>query len=101
MKPSTLAIIETALASDETLPSEETRSILKKLRSASTEQKPRPGTIKDAAKILEVHPVTVRRYAKAGLLTPIRITARKVHYDLNEVEQLAQTGIDNSTLPSM
>lgn len=101
MKPSTLAIIETTLTSDETLSSEETRTILKKLHSALPEHKPRPGTIKDAAKILDVHPVTVRRYAKAGLLTPIRITARKVRYDLNEVEKLAQTGIDLSTVPSM
>ena len=92
MKPSILAIIETALRSDETLSSEETRSILKKLQSDHPKQKPRSGTIKDTAKILELHPVTIRRYAKAGLLTPIRITARKVRYDLGEVERLALTG---------
>ena len=92
MKPTTLAIIETALSSDETVHPEQADSILKRLRAPSSSRKPRPGTIKQAAAILEVHPVTVRRYANAGLLTPIRITARKVRYDLNEVEDLALSG---------
>ena len=91
MKPTTLTIIETALSSDETIHPEQADSIIKKLRTPSS-RKPRPGTIKQAAAILEVHPVTVRRYAQAGLLNPIRITVRKVRYDLNEVEDLALSG---------
>lgn len=92
MKSTTLIIIETALSSDETVRPEQADSILEKIQTSSSSQKPRPGTIKEAAKILEVHPVTVRRYAQAGLLTPIRITCRKVRYDLNEVEELAISG---------
>jgi len=92
MKPTTIAIIETALSSDETIHPEQADSIIKKLRTPKSSRKPRPGTIKQAAAILDVHPVTVRRYAQAGLLTPIRITVRKVRYDLNEVENLALSG---------
>lgn len=92
MKATTSTIIETALLADDTIPPEQAAVILKYINSDSLIPKPRPGTIKQAAEILEVHPVTVRRYAQAGLLTPIRITARKVRYDLNEVEELARTG---------
>jgi len=92
MKPTTLAIIETALSSDDTVHLEQADSILKKLRNPNSNRKPRPGTVKQAAAILEVHPVTVRRYAQAGLLNPIRISARKVRYNLNEVEDLALSG---------
>ena len=92
MKPTTLAIMKSALASDDTVSPEQAETILKNLRTSSQDCKPRPGTIKQAAEILEVHPVTIRRYAQAGLLSPIRITCRKVRYDLNEVEQLAESG---------
>jgi hypothetical protein len=92
MKSTTLAIIETALSSDDTVHPEQAASILKNLRAENSDRKPRPGTIKQAAAILEVHPVTVRRYAQTGLLTPIRITSRKVRYDLNQVEALALRG---------
>jgi hypothetical protein len=92
VKPTTDAIIESVLISDEDVTRDERIAILKYIRSRRVFQKPRPGTIKQAAAILEVHPVTVRRYANAGLLTPIRITARKVRYDLNEVEELALSG---------
>lgn len=77
---------------DDSVHPEQAASILKNLRAANSDRKPRPGTIKQAAAILEVHPVTVRRYAQAGLLTPIRITSRKVRYDLNQVAALALRG---------
>jgi len=92
MKPTTLELIKNVLATDETITSEHARSIVNQLEAQAIVRAARPGTIDEAAKILGVHPVTVRRYAKQGLLTPIRITARNVHYDLNEVEQLAHTG---------
>ena len=59
-------------------------------------ERPRPGTVRQAAEILESHPRTVQRYADAGLLHPIRISPRRVRYDLNEVERLAMNGAPNS-----
>lgn len=92
MKPTTFELIKNVLSTDETILPEDAKLIVKQLRTSNIGEKPRPGTISEAAKILDVHPVTVRRYAQAGLLSPIRITARKVRYDLNEVEELARTG---------
>lgn len=92
MKPTTFELIKNVLAADETIQPEDAKAIEKQLRASTSGKKPRPGTIKEAAKILDVHPVTVRRYAQAGLLTPIRITCRKVRYDLEEVEALAVSG---------
>jgi len=64
------------------------------VKLARGEDKPKPGTIRQAMDILECCDVTIRQYAKRGLLHPIRITPRKVRYDLNEVERLAQRGAD-------
>lgn len=94
MKPTTLELIKNVLAADETILPADAQTIVKQLTASRIGRKVRPGTIKQAAEILKVHPVTVRRYAQAGLITPIRITARKVRYDLNEVEDLANTGSD-------
>lgn len=93
MKQTTIEIIQNVLAADETVMLEELQKIIQFLTMANTVKPPRPGTITEAAKILSVHEATIRRYAKAGLLTPIRITARKVYYDLNEVETLATSGV--------
>lgn len=90
MKPKTLEMIKNLLSMDETVLPEEEMFILDLIGTAK--RKPRPGTIEEAAEILGVHTGTIRRYAKAGLLTPIRITSRKVRYDLNAVEELAHSG---------
>ncbi|VGO13466.1 hypothetical protein PDESU_02023 [Pontiella desulfatans] len=94
MKPATIELIKNVLSTDDTVLPTDAQKVLKQLAAVNGEQKPRPGTIKEAARILDVHPVTVRRYAKAGLLSTIRLSARKVRYNLNEVEHLAQAGID-------
>ena len=54
--------------------------------------KPKPGTIRQAAEILQCNPRTVDRYAEQGLLRKIRISPRRIRYDLNEVERLAMNG---------
>jgi hypothetical protein len=54
--------------------------------------KPRPVGIRDAARVLGCHPKTVQRYVKRQLLHPIRITSRRIRYDMNEVEALATHG---------
>lgn len=62
------------------------------LAAALGADKPRPGTIRQAAEIGACNTRTVQRYADRGLLHPIRITARRVRYDLNEVERLFTRG---------
>jgi hypothetical protein len=52
----------------------------------------RLGTKRDAAAILGLHPESIKRYARNGLLHPIKITARRVRYDLDECERLANYG---------
>jgi len=64
------------------------------LQAAKGKDRPRPGTIREAAEILKSCPRTVERYASRGLLHAIRITPRRVRYDLNEVERLAIAGAD-------
>ncbi len=47
-------------------------------------------TRKQAGKILNLHPLSLKRYDKAGKLHPIRLTARTVRYDRREVLSLLQ-----------
>jgi hypothetical protein len=54
--------------------------------------KARPVGIRDAARVLGCHPKTVQRYVERQLLHPIRITSRRIRYDMNEVEALATRG---------
>jgi len=64
------------------------------LRAAQGTDKRKPGTVKQAAEILQCNPRTVQRYADRGLLTQIRITPRRVRYDLNQVTMLAEMGAE-------
>jgi hypothetical protein len=52
----------------------------------------RTGTIRQAAAIVGCCPRSIERYSRMGLLRQIRITARKVRYDLDECERLATRG---------
>jgi len=72
-----------------TAPPERREAILRAARGAD---RARPGTVRQAAEILQAHPRTVQRYASAGLLHAIRISPRRVRFDLNEVEALATRG---------
>lgn len=80
-------VIEVVLSA----PPERREAILAAARGPDS--RPRPGTIKQAAEILGTCPRTVERYARRGLLTAIRITPRRVRYDLNAVERLAEQGV--------
>ena len=82
----TATLIDTVLQA----PAERRVAILTAARGLNS--RPRPGTIKQAAEILGTCPRTVERYARQGLLSAIRITPRRVRYDLNQVEHLATTG---------
>jgi len=83
----TAQLIDTVLQA----PPERRDAILAAARGAD---KPRPGTIRQAAEILECDPRTVSRYAARGLLRPIRISPRRTRYDLNQVERLATRGAE-------
>lgn len=45
-------------------------------------------TTRETAELLRVSTRTIGRYAKAKLLTPIRLTSRTVRFRANEVKQL-------------
>jgi hypothetical protein len=64
------------------------------LAAALGSDKPRPGTIRQAAEIGGCNTRTIQRYADRELLHPIKITARRVRWDLNEVERLFTHGAD-------
>jgi predicted DNA-binding transcriptional regulator AlpA len=48
-------------------------------------------TVKQVAEILGVHPGSIKRYVKIGLLHPIRITSRMVRYEEEDVLALLQS----------
>ena len=68
--------------------------ILAACRSQSTAVRRRLGTVRQAAEILACHPRTVYRCAARGYLHPIHHSARKVRFDLDEVESFADRGTD-------
>ena len=83
----TASLIDTVLQA----PLERREAILQAARGSD---RPRPGTVKQAAACFQppVCPKTVERYADKGLLTRIRISPRCIRYDLNEVERLSTRG---------
>jgi len=62
------------------------------LAAAKNADRPRPGTVKQAAAILNCNPRTIQRYERAGRLQAIRISSRMIRYDLRQVERLAEQG---------
>jgi hypothetical protein len=86
-----IPIILAALESDPTATPEERRRILAALRPTQA-GRVKTITTAAAAEILDTHICTVRRWGKQGLLTPIRISSRKIRWRLDEVERLASSG---------
>jgi hypothetical protein len=92
MRNETLTTIRAILTAD---PETNQEQIERVLKACGTKQaKRRLGTKRDAAEILGLHPESIKRYARSGLLHPIKITARRVRYDLDECEHLANYGAD-------
>lgn len=50
-------------------------------------------TTKAAAGVLECHPKSVWRYARRGVLHPVRRSARTIRWRKSEVERLAFEGV--------
>jgi predicted DNA-binding transcriptional regulator AlpA len=82
-----MQLLEAVLAA----PSDRREAILAAARGTD---RPRPGSVRQAAEVLGVHPRTIERYARRGLLNPIRISPRRVRWDLVEVEALATRGVN-------
>lgn len=92
MQAATQTTIQTVIDADPTISPDQRKAIL---RACQTERLRRKlGTVRQAAAILDVCPKTVQRYASMGLLHPVRVTRRRVRYDLDEVERLANEGAD-------
>lgn len=62
------------------------------LRAATTIDRIRMGTARDAAAILNVCSRSVERYARAGCFPRVHLSPRKVRYDLGAVERFAANG---------
>jgi hypothetical protein len=90
MREETLTTIRAILAADTNTNQEQIAAVL--AACARKQSRRRLGTKHDAAAILGLHPESVKRYARNGLLHPIKITARRVRYDLDECEHLANYG---------
>ncbi|MFC1762223.1 helix-turn-helix transcriptional regulator [Planctomycetota bacterium] len=92
MLTNTKTIIEAAMNGDATLTQEQRATIAAALNPGKKE-KPKLITTKQAAKVLDVSTVTLRKYEKQGLLHPIRYTRRRIRWDLNEVEAFRDRGL--------
>jgi hypothetical protein len=92
MKSETLTTIRAILAADPETTPQQAQTALDSL--TRKQDRRRLGTKHDAAAILGLHPESVKRYARRGLLHPIKITSRRVRYDLAECERLANYGAE-------
>ena len=81
------AIIKAAIQSDPSITTEQRQRIIAALKSPVSTP-PRTLTRKQVAEILHLHPGSVKRYDRAGILHPIRITSRTVRYSESEVLEL-------------
>ena len=91
MLANTKAIINAAIEGDATLTPEQRVRITEAI-NPKPKIKPRLGTTKEAARILSISTVTLRKYAKQGLLSPVRYTRRRIRWDLNEIESFRDQG---------
>ena len=87
MKKETLLAISAIINADSSCSDEQKKQIVKFCNEAG-QPKRCMGTVKEAARILQCHAKTVHKYAAKGLLHPVKITQRKIRYDLNEVMKL-------------
>ncbi len=92
MLTNTKAIIEAAIGGDATLTPEQRDKIAEAI-NPEPKKKPRLGTTKEAARILGVSTVTLRKYERLGLLHPVRYTRRRIRWDLNEIENFRDQGL--------
>jgi excisionase family DNA binding protein len=92
MREDILQVIKLLLENDQSVPKEQRLKILAACRNQPVKAR-RLGTVKQAADILGCCPKTVERVAKRGHLHPIRHSARKIRFDLDEVEAFSNQGV--------
>ena len=95
IKQETLMLIKTILDSAPEITLAEKEQIFKVCRS-----KPRRSVIsaRTAMEILRISRPTLRAYVERGFLTQINMTARKVRFDQEQVEQFASYGNGNTEI---
>ena len=94
-----LITIETILNADRTIPKgkkDKVMDILLDRTPTPSPKKKRLISTNQAAEILQIHVATVREYARKGVLTPIRFSARKIRFDLDEIEFYASGDLRNA-----
>lgn len=93
MQQATRTSIAALIAADPTTTPEQRRAIIRACQRQHLRRK--LGTVRQAADILQVHPRTVQRYERAGLLTAVRYSPRRIRYDLDQVQRLADEGVSD------
>ena len=88
----TLVMVQATLSADPNVDRAQARRIMADL-NCNPVGKLKMVSGKQAAEVIECSKYSVRRYAERGYLTPIRLSARVVRYNLAEVERFAQEGI--------
>jgi len=96
MLPNTKTIIEAALGSDATISQDQKEKIKAVLNPQTSPSKRNLITTKKASEVLGVSTVTLRKYEKKGLLTPIRYSLRRIRWDRDEIETFRLEGVQAS-----
>ena len=96
MQPESFNLISLVLTNDKSVSPEQRESILRLCR----QDKPRRKLIKakDAMGILDVSRPTLRAYVRAGFLSQINLSPRKIRFDEGEVNAFAAHGNGTSSL---
>ena len=92
MKKETMELIGKVLMSDESVSPEMRDYIIKAAQKSVPKRKLL--TAKEAQEVLGISRVTLREYARRGVLSQINISRRKVRFDEQEVYRLAYSGLD-------
>ena len=93
MKTSTIELIKNVLMGDETLSPEMRDYIMRATQKSVPKRKLL--TAKEAQEVLGISRVTLREYARRGVLSQINISSRKVRFDEQEVYRLAYSGLES------
>ena len=90
MKTATLITIETILEADRSIPRSKREKVMDILLDRNPPPKPRLGTKKQVAEILDCSTRTIDRYVRDGILSRTEFSKRQHRYDLNQVEAYAR-----------
>ena len=90
MTPATINAIQTLLKADATVDEEQAANILRCCKQTNVRR--RLINAREAMAILAVSRPTLRFYVKQGYLQQINFSSRKVRFDADEVQRLANNG---------